>query len=121
MPTDVPEGIDDAEVLQAFDSALSDRQLKALQTLFRMTGLDDRDQRLLFSEGIIGHKLSSSKDLTSREAAQILDLLALVEQGQAQYISDADGRIVGAVPVDTDAADILHGDPIPHPDELEDE
>jgi len=115
-------GITEDEMRQAFDSPLSDRQLKALQTLFRMTGLEDRDERLLFSEGIIGHKLRSSKDLTSAEAAQILDLLALVEQGRAQYISDADGRIVGAVPTDANLAiDALHGDPVPHPDEIETE
>jgi Recombination directionality factor-like len=113
--------IDEELVHQAFDSPLSDRQLKALQTLFRMTGLEDRDERLLFSEGIIGHKLRSSKDLTSAEAAQILDLLTLVEQGRAQYISDPDGRIVGAVPVDADLAEPLHDLPVPHPDELEDE
>ena len=119
-PVDEDEGITEHEVRAAFDSPLSDRQLKALQTLFRMTGLEDRDQRLLFSEGIIGHKLASSKDLTSREAAQILDLLAAVEQGRAQYISDPDGRIVGAVPVDTDSALAgLHSDPVPYPDEDE--
>jgi len=117
-PVDEDEGITEHEVRAAFDSPLSDRQLKALQTLFRMTGLEDRDQRLLFSEGIIGHKLASSKDLTSREAAQILDLLAAVEQGRAQYISDPDGRIVGAVPVDTDGALAgLHDEPVPYPDE----
>lgn len=109
------------DITAAFDSPLSERQLKALQTLFRMTGLHDRDERLLFSEGIIGHKLKSSKDLTSAEAAQILDLLALVEQGRAQYITDPDGRIVGAVPVDTEGAGLaedLHGDPVLHPDEM---
>lgn len=107
------------EVQQAFASPLSAQQLKALQTLMRMTGLDDRDERLLFSARIIGRSISSSKDLTSAEASQIIEVLAAVEQGTAQYVTDAYGAIVGAVPVDTDSADIFHSDPVPHPDDLE--
>lgn len=109
------------DVQEAFASPLSAQQLKALQTLMRMTGLDDRDERLLFSARIIGRSISSSKELTSAEASQIIDVLAAVEQGSAQYVADAYGRIVGAVPVDTDSADIFHSDPVPHPDDLEPE
>ena len=109
------------EVREAFDSPLSAQQLKALQTLMRMTGLDDRDERLLFSARIIGRSISTSKDLTSAEASQIIDVLAAVEQGTAQYVTDSYGRIVGAVPVDTNLADSLHSDPVPHPDDLEPE
>lgn len=95
-----------AEVRAAFDSPLSDRQRTALLTLFRMTGLADRDGRLLFTARIIGRSISSSKELTSAEASSVIDVLQAVETGAAEYITDSTGRIIGAVPIDSDS----HGD-----------
>ena len=90
---------DDA-VRAAFDSPLSDRQRTALLTLFRMTGLEDRDERLLFAARIVGRSISSSKDLTSAEASSVIDVLQAVESGTAEYVTDATGRIIGAVPIE---------------------
>ena len=101
----------DSALKQAFDSPLSDGQRKALHALFRSTGLSDRDERLNFSARIIGRSISTSNDLTSREASQIIDVLAAVEQGSAEYVTDDTGRITGAVAVVADLADPIHDDP----------
>jgi hypothetical protein len=106
-----------ADVVQAFDSPISANQMKAIQTLFRMTGLDDRDGRLLFAARIIGRSINTSKDLTSREASQLLNVLGAVEQGTAEYVTDVDGRIIGAVPVDV----VSHDDPLSDAEPLPDE
>lgn len=123
-PVDVPAEdttpVDDyspQEVVQAFDSPISANQMKAIQTLFRMTGLDDRDERLLFSARIIGRSISTSKDLTAREASQIIDVLAAVEKGEAEYVRDVGGRIIGAMP----SADIAQDDPLSDAEPLPDE
>lgn len=106
-----------ADVVKAFDSPISANQMKAIQTLFRMTGLDDRDERLLFSARIIERSINSSKDLTAREASQIMDVLWEVEQGTAEYVTDVNGRIIGAVPVDV----LGHDDPLSDAEPLPDE
>lgn len=100
----IPDEARTEDVTAAFGSPLSAQQLKALQTLMRMTGMNDRDERLLFTARIIGRSISSSKELTSAEASQVIDVLAAVEQGTAEYVTDADGLIVGAVPVVADGA-----------------
>ena len=100
-----------AAVRAAFDSPLSDRQRTALLTLFRLTGLEDRDGRLLFAARIIGRSISSSKELTSAEASSVIDVLESVHSGTAEYICDADGRIVGARPLDIDSHAEVVSDP----------
>lgn len=110
---------DEHEVRQAFDSPLTDRQLKMLQTLFRSTGLEDRDERLNFSAKLIGRSISSSKDLTSAEAGRILDVLAAVDGGAAEYVTNQDGAIVGAVPVDV-LADLHDAPPLADTEEASD-
>jgi hypothetical protein len=98
-------------VRAAFDSPLSDRQRTALLTLFRLTGLEDRDERLLFAARIIGRSISSSKDLTSAEASSVIDVLETVHSGAAEYVCDVEGRIVGARPLDIDSHAEVVSDP----------
>lgn len=100
----------DEEIRAAFDNPITDRQLKMMQTLFRSTGLENRDERLMFSAKLIGRSISSSKDLTSREASIIIDVLASVDQGAAEYVTDVGGAVIGAVP--TAVAADLHDGPL---------
>lgn len=109
----------DEEISEAFSSPLTERQLKMMQTLFRSTGLENRDERLNFSARLIGRSISSSKDLTSAEASRIIDVLAAVDQGAAEYVTNESGAIVGAAPVDVDT---VHEDapPLDEPAEASD-
>lgn len=109
------------EIREGFDNPVTQKQVTALQTLFRMTGLSDRDERLMFSAKLIGRSISSSKDLTSAEAGRIIDVLAAVESGTAEYVTDVHGAIIGAVPtaVVTDLHDGLPSDEPDEPGELD--
>jgi hypothetical protein len=93
-----------ADVAEVFSTPLSARQRTAIHTLFKLTGLEDRDDRLRFTAQIIGRAIQTSNDLTSAEAGQLIDVLQSIETGAAEYITDTNGRIIGAVTVDANAS-----------------
>lgn len=54
---------------------MSDPQRRKLMVLFGETGITDRQERLDYVAAIIGHPIASSNELTTDEAARVIDAL----------------------------------------------
>jgi len=52
---------------------VSESQLKKIAVMFRELGIDDRDDRLAYVQGIVQREIESSKELTKREAMAVID------------------------------------------------
>lgn len=57
------------------DKAITASQLTKLGASFTDNRIKDRDARLAYVEGIVGHPVTSSKDLTANEAGRVIDAL----------------------------------------------
>ena len=55
---------------------VSQSQMKAMHAAFGVCGIKDRADKLEFVVRVVGHPVESSTDLTSKEAAQVLNELA---------------------------------------------
>jgi hypothetical protein len=53
----------------------SDAQLRRMFALFREQGIEDRASRLAYTEQVLGRTITSSKELTSLDASQVIDAL----------------------------------------------
>lgn len=57
----------------------SDQQLKKLHAMFRERGIEDRDARLDFCNGVIGRTVIGSRELTLDEGSRIIEALDEIE------------------------------------------
>jgi hypothetical protein len=73
--TPAPEPEPEPTPEPAEPDTLSGPQLQKLQVLFRERGIIDRDERLAMSRALIGRDITTSSELTSGEASQIIDHL----------------------------------------------
>lgn len=60
------------EALEETPEAVAKRELKQIQTLFSIKGIDDREARLAFSTQVVGRTIESSKDLTAEERTKVI-------------------------------------------------
>jgi hypothetical protein len=59
----------------AAEATITRDQLTRLHASFGDLGITDRDDRLRYVSGVLGHNVESSKDLTKSEASQVLDAI----------------------------------------------
>jgi hypothetical protein len=78
---------------------VTDAQLKKLHAMFRDRGIEDRDARLDYCNGVIGRTVIGSRELTSDEASQIIDSL---EQTEPESPKDPAGEQISG-----EMADVL--------------
>lgn len=75
--TFAPVDVQDAEgVTDDAPEGITQPQMRKLQASFKDAGITDRDQRLAYSRNAIGREITSSKDLTAREASVVIEMLA---------------------------------------------
>ncbi len=86
-------GVTEAEVIGMLERSsiravplISDAQTRRLHVAFRDAGIDDRTERLRIASLIIGHDVTSSRDLTMDEARQVID--ALIDRTDKQPAAD---------------------------------
>lgn len=73
---DVTDDITDAEVVEESAPAITDAQLRKLGAAMGEVGITDRAARLQYVSGVVGHEVTSSKELTKAEASMVIDALA---------------------------------------------
>lgn len=66
----------DAEVVEESAPAITDAQLRKLGAAMGEVGISDRAARLQYVSGVVGHEVTSSKELTKAEASMVIDALA---------------------------------------------
>lgn len=59
----------------ASDDPVSEAQLRNIGRLFGALGVTDRDERLAYTSGAVNREVTSSKELTKREASTLIDRL----------------------------------------------
>lgn len=73
---DATDDITDAEVVEESAPAITDAQLRKLGAAMGEVGITDRAARLQYVSGVVGHEVTSSKELTKAEASMVIDALA---------------------------------------------
>lgn len=74
-PDPADDDITDAEIIQDGPDPITAPQLKMLGVMFGKNGITDRDARLAYAAKFVGRKLETSKELTKREASDLIDEL----------------------------------------------
>jgi len=57
------------------DDGITQKQLGMLHATFSEMGITDRDAGLAYIADVVGHEVESSKDLTKKQASQVIDRL----------------------------------------------
>lgn len=65
----------DPEPERTAEPGITDAQITKLHTAFTGAGVKDRDQKIALIEQVTGRRVGSSKELTMREAARVIDHL----------------------------------------------
>lgn len=94
-----PPPVDASEFPTEPDLPMSDAQKAAMFALCNDTGLNDRDDRMRLCITIVGRTLTSSAEMTAREAGDVLDALQAVKRGSHDFTLDPDtGHVTGIHP-----------------------
>jgi hypothetical protein len=75
LAADDPIPTDDEPQSEPTEATITRDQLTRLHASFGDLGITDRDDRLRYASGVLGHDVESSKDLTKTEASQVLDAI----------------------------------------------
>jgi hypothetical protein len=75
LAADDPIPADDEPQPEPVEATITRDQLTRLHASFGDLGITDRDDRLRYVSGVLGHDVESSKDLTKTEASQVLDAI----------------------------------------------
>lgn len=59
-------------------NAISPQQVKLVNVLMVKAGIDERDEKLGYCAQVLGRAVSSSKDMTKKEASMVIDALKLL-------------------------------------------
>lgn len=73
--TSADDEITDAEIIEDGPDPITAPQLKMLGVMFGKNGITDRDARLSYAAKFVGRALETSKELTKREASDLIDEL----------------------------------------------
>ena len=77
--------VDAATIEQPIGAAVSDAQIKRMQTAFTSLGIKERDDKLGYIASVVGRKVATSKQLTKIEAGRVIDSL------ESDILAGADG------------------------------
>jgi hypothetical protein len=75
LAADDPIPTDDEPQPEPTEATITRDQLTRLHASFGDLGITDRDDRLRYVSGVLGHDVESSKDLTKTEASKVLDAI----------------------------------------------
>lgn len=70
-------------------------QLTKLAIVFGEAGIEEREQRLAIAAALVGREVASSKELTTREASQLIEVLVDVATNRRGWLTDEAGAVIG--------------------------
>lgn len=92
LPQDTPEPPPLPDDNPPATGGPTEPQIKKMMATFNELGLKDRDDRLSFAISVVGHPVTTTKDLTVEEAGRVIDALDRVAGGTLDIIL-VDGKV----------------------------